>query len=867
MQSTSAIRRSFLDFFVGKQHKLMPSSPLVPVNDSSLLFTNAGMVQFKDIFLGHEKPSHRRVVTSQRCVRAGGKHNDLENVGYTRRHHTFFEMLGNFSFGNYSKEQAILYAWEYLVEVIKLPPAKLWVTVFEDDIESERIWLQKIGVDADRCVRIAGADNFWTMGEVGPCGPCTEIFYDHGPSVAGTPPGTEGADGDRYTEIWNLVFMQYERTPNGRQHDLPALSVDTGMGLERLAAVLQGVHDNYDIDLFRNLIKHIAALTDCRDLSSPSLKVIADHIRSAGFLVTDGIVPSNEGRGYVLRRIIRRALRHGHKLHVTEPFFYRIADALVKEMGDAFPELAAAEQRIADTLREEERQFSATLATGISLLEEAITNLSSNRLPGTIIFKLYDTYGFPVDLTADIAREKDLTLDMDGFETLMRRQKQRAKSGNGFSAQLSHPISDCEQHFSGYDTLEDTGTVTALFCGDEKTSSLEAGDEGIVVLANTPFYAESGGQVGDSGCLQTDSGVFEVRDTKKQGLFHKHIGVIKSGRLRLGDTVTAKVSAQRRRAIMRNHSATHLLHAALKAVLGDHVEQRGSLVAEDRLRFDFSHNVALSADEIKQIEALVNEQVLRNTEVRPEYMAKEDALKQGAVALFGEKYADQVRVLTIGEFSKELCGGTHVRRSGDIGVFKITSQTGVAAGIRRLEAISGHITLEYINEIEGEIKQLCDMLNAHSGTLCDKVGKLLESNRELKKRNTSLPATRALDEHSLLQKAVDVCGVKVVAAKVENVEKSALRSTLDSLKEKFADGGIILLATVQGDKRVTLIAGVTDNLTDRLRADDLVNHIARQVGGRGGGRADMAEAGGKDPAALDAALATMPDRVRLGLRT
>ncbi len=866
MQSTSAIRRSFLDFFVGKRHKLLPSASLVPANDPSLLFTNAGMVQFKDIFLGHEKPPHPCAVTSQRCVRAGGKHNDLENVGYTKRHHTFFEMLGNFSFGDYSKEQAILYAWEYLTEIVKLPPEKLWVTVFADDVEAEQIWRQKIGVSADRLARIDGEDNFWSMGEVGPCGPCSEIFYDHGPSVIGAPPGQEGADGDRYVEIWNLVFMQYERAANGRQHDLPALSVDTGMGLERLTAVLQGAHDNYDIDLFRNLITYIAELTDCRDLSAPSLRVIADHIRSASFLIADGIIPSNEGRGYVLRRIIRRALRHGHKLRVSEPFFYRITGALVKEMGEAFPELAAAEQKVAATLRDEERKFSETLATGINLLEEAIGNLSSRRLGGDIIFNLYDTYGFPADLTADIAREKNLTLDMEGFETLMRQQQQRAKSGASFAAQTSHKIDDAAHHFSGYDTLEDTGKVTALFRNDEKVDRLEAGDEGIVVLDNTPFYAESGGQIGDSGRLQTDDGTFEVRDTKKQGVFHKHIGALTSGRLRLGDTVVARICAKRRQAITRNHSATHLLHAALKQALGAHVEQRGSLVADDRLRFDFSHNAALSADEVKRIEALVNEQVLRNVEVRPEYMAKEDALRQGAVALFGEKYADEVRVLTMGEFSKELCGGTHVRRSGDIGAFKITSQSGVAAGIRRLEAISGDITLEYINKIESEVKQLCEMLNTRSDTLCDKVGKLLESHRALKKGNAAAPKTGALDARKLLREATDIDGVKVIAAKVDVMEKPAMRAALDHLKERLGDGGVILLATVRNDNQIILVAGVTDNLTDRLRADVIVNHVAGLVGGKGGGRADMAEAGGKDTAALDAALATVPEQARLGLR-
>ena len=865
MQSTSAIRNSFLDFFTGKQHKLVPSSPLVPANDPSLLFTNAGMVQFKDVFLGHEKPPHPRVVTSQRCVRAGGKHNDLENVGYTKRHHTFFEMLGNFSFGDYSKEDAIRYAWEYLVEVAKLPPQKLWVTVFEDDRESEDIWLKKIGIDAERFARIGEADNFWTMGEVGPCGPCTEVFYDHGPDIAGSPPGAGPDSGDRYIEIWNLVFMQYERTANGRQHELPALSVDTGMGLERLTAVLQGVHDNYEIDLFQNLIKYTADLIDCRELSSPSLKVIADHIRSAGFLITDGITPSNEGRGYVLRRIIRRALRHGHKLHVDEPFFHRIVPALVKEMGEAFPELKAAGKKVGDVLKKEEQKFSETLQVGMNLLEEAIADLSSKRLPGEIIFKLYDTYGFPVDLVADIARERNLTLDMDGFESLMEQQKQRAKSSSGFSTRVTHKIDADEHHFSGYETVHSSGKVVALFRGDEGVDSLTAGEEGIVVLDDTPFYAESGGQVGDSGFLRTADGMFMVKDTRKQGKFHKHIGALSEGSLRLGDTVTAEVDSERRRAITRNHSATHLLHAALKKVLGSHVEQRGSLVAEDRLRFDFSHNAALSLDEVEQIETLINEQVLNNIEVQPEYMAKEDALKQGAVALFGEKYADEVRVLTIGDFSKELCGGTHVQRSGDIGLFKLISQTGIAAGVRRIEAVTGGYALRYINRIEKEVQQLCDILKARPEHLYDKVHKLVDSNRQLKKKAASSERQSELDENNLLQQATDVCGVKVLAAKVGQMEKKAMRSALDNLKRKFTDGGVILFAAVWDDKQVTLVAGVTDNLTERVRADEIVNHIAAQIGGKGGGRADMAEAGGKDCATLDAALAGLPDQVRLKL--
>lgn len=863
MQSSSSIRRSFIDFFKSKGHQHLPSSPLVPANDPSLLFTNAGMVQFKDIFLGNEKASSARAVTSQRCVRVGGKHNDLENVGYTARHHTFFEMLGNFSFADYGKEEAIAYAWEYLTEVAKLPPEKLWVTVFTEDQEAEHIWLKDVGVDPKRFSRIGEKDNFWTMGQIGPCGPCTEIFYDHGAGVPGGAPGEPNSEADRYIEIWNLVFMQYERSADGTQSELPKLSVDTGMGLERLTAALQGVHSNYDIDLFQRLIKKAADLTGCKDLSSPSLKVIADHIRSSGFLIVDGVMPSNEGRGYALRRIIRRALRHGYKLNAPDTFFYRLLDELSDEMGDAFPELKKSKDKVAEILKTEEQKFSETLTVGMKLLEDAIQNLSSKQLPGDVIFKLYDTYGFPVDLTADVARERGLTLDTQAFEQLMGQQKETAKRSSGFSASAasSHKI-DSEQHeFSGYQTTEDSGRIVALFHNDQAVDSLSAGQSGIVVLDKTPFYGESGGQVGDSGLLRGEDGLFEVEDTQKQGQFHKHIGNLKEGVLKLNDHIAGMVDVVRRKAIMRNHSATHLLHAALKEVLGEHIEQKGSLVADDRLRFDFSHNKPLEAAEVERIEALVNHEVLHNIAVQSEWLKKDQAMEQGAVALFGEKYGEEVRVLTMGNFSKELCGGTHVERTGDIGTFKIAGQSSVASGIRRIEGVTGDHAMLYVRELQDSIAKLCRLVNAPQDAVYARVEKLLNDHKQLQKElNSGNPTSQSIDAKALVAQAVDIDGITVLAVEVPHTNKKMLRNLLDQLKATMSSGIIVLASSDQG--RVMLLAGVTDNLTERFRADRIVNQVASQVGGKGGGRADMAEAGGENPAGLPQALASVPAYIR-----
>ena len=859
------IRSAFLDYFAKHGHEVVPSSSLVPANDPTLLFTNAGMVQFKDTFLAREKRSYVRATSSQRCVRAGGKHNDLENVGYTARHHTFFEMLGNFSFGDYFKREAIQFAWAFLTETLKLPAERLWVTVYAEDTEATDIWLNEIGIDARRFTRIGDkpgkkfeSDNFWSMGDTGPCGPCTEIFYDHGADVPGGPPGSPEEDGDRYIEIWNLVFMQYDRAADGSMTPLPKPSVDTGMGLERLAAVLQGVHSNYEIDLFVSLIKAAAEITGCRELENKSLRVIADHIRSCSFLIVDGILPSNEGRGYVLRRIIRRAVRHGHKLGKSEPFFYKLVNDLAEEMGDAYPELRKQQAMVEKVLRQEEERFAETLEQGMGILEEAIVNLKGALIDGQTIFKLYDTYGFPFDLTADIARERGLQVDSAGFETAMAGQRERARAAKGFAADYHQRIElEAETTFTGYEHLSDKASILALLKDGQPTQQLQAGEEGVVVLDRTPFYAESGGQVGDLGLLAANDVNFTVADTQKQpgGIF-LHLGMVNSGALNVGDVVTASVDHSRRQATAYNHSATHLLHAALRQVLGEHVAQKGSLVDAERLRFDFSHFEAISREQLNSIEALVNAQIRTNHVVETNVMDYQAAVDSGAMALFGEKYTDKVRVLRMGEFSVELCGGTHVSRSGDIGIFKITSETGIAAGVRRIEALTGQNAVVWMEQVEADLQQLAALLKTSQEQITDKVGQLLERQRQVEKELEQLKGKLASSQGSdLAGQAVDVKGTNVLAANLEGADPKALRDILDQLKNKLGTAAIVL-ATVKNDK-VSLAAGVTADRINKVKAGDLVNMVAQQVGGKGGGRPDMAQAGGNDPAALDAALASV----------
>ncbi|ACL72375.1 alanyl-tRNA synthetase [Thioalkalivibrio sulfidiphilus HL-EbGr7] len=856
------LRTSFLEYFRSKGHEVVPSSPLIPGNDPTLLFTNAGMVQFKDVFLGREQRPYVRATSSQRCVRAGGKHNDLENVGYTARHHTFFEMLGNFSFGDYFKREAIQYAWEYLTQVLKLPEEKLWVTVFEEDDEAADIWLKDVGVNPERFSRIGASDNFWSMGDTGPCGPCTEIFYDHGPEVPGGPPGTPEADGDRYIEIWNLVFMQYDRAKDGTLTPLPRPSVDTGMGLERLAAVMQGVHSNYEIDLFQNLIRAIRDMAKGADPTSPSLRVIADHIRSCSFLVADGVMPANEGRGYVLRRIIRRAARHGHKLGLDEPFFHRLVGPLVAEMGEAYPELVKAQPMVERVLRQEEERFAETLEKGLRILEEDIDGLKGTEIPGKTIFVLYDTYGFPVDLTGDIARERGLTLDMAGFEAEMEIQRERARAASHFDADYHRKLKiEGESAFTGYEHLDGQGRVTALFKDGEPVDALASGEHGLVVLDETPFYAESGGQVGDTGELLAEGVIFEVTDTRKHGAAHAHMGRVVEGRIAQGDVLGAKVNQARRQAVVLNHSATHLMHAALREILGDHVQQKGSLVAPDRLRFDFSHFQPVSAEELERIERRVNEAIRANAEAEARIMPIDQALESGAMALFGEKYGDEVRVLSMGGFSTELCGGTHVRRTGDIGVFKILSESGVASGIRRIEAVTGENALNYIGETEKNLSRIAEMVKAGRGDLDEKVALLVERSRQLEKELEALKGKLASAAgSSLADQAVEVNGIKVLAANLEGADPKSLRDTVDQLKNKLGEAAVVL-ATVK-DGKVSLVAGVTQGQTARLKAGELVNAVAQQVGGKGGGRPDMAMAGGTDPSGLPGALASVPDWVR-----
>ncbi|NOQ82194.1 MAG: alanine--tRNA ligase [Methylophaga sp.] len=854
MKSSSDVRKLFLDFFHEKGHEIVASSPLVPANDPTLLFTNAGMVQFKELFLGQEVRKYSKAVTSQRCVRAGGKHNDLENVGYTARHHTFFEMLGNFSFGDYFKREAIHYAWEFLTETLALPTEKLWVTVFDEDDEAADIWINEIGVDPARLSRIGAKDNFWSMGDTGPCGPCSEIFYDHGEDVAGGPPGTPEEDGDRYIEIWNLVFMQFDRAADGTLSPLPSPSVDTGMGLERLAAILQDVHNNYDIDLFQRLIKSIQELSGTEDSSHTSLRVIADHIRSCAFMITDGVQPSNEGRGYVLRRIIRRAIRHGHKLGLKEDFFFKLVAPLVAEMGEAFPELAKAQPLVERALKQEEARFADTLDNGLKILEHAIEEISDKEIPGETVFLLYDTYGFPIDLTADIARERNLTLDVAGFEREMEAQRTRARSASQFAGGLSNQINiEGETEFSGYDSTRGQATITSILLDGEHVEQLHQGQQGILVLDNSPFYAESGGQAGDLGQISTDSANFEVSDTRKQGKAFTHIGMSENGDFKVGDQVTAHIDENNRIATGLNHSATHLLHAALQQVLGDHVAQKGSLVNAQRLRFDFSHFEPVNNEQLHDIERLVNQQIRLNHDIETSIMSLDDAKQSGAMALFGEKYEEDVRVLSMGEFSTELCGGTHANRTGDIGLLKIISEAGIASGVRRIEAVTGANALDYVDTNQARLNEVANLIKAKPDNVQEKTAQLVQRTRQLEKELEVLKGKLASSAGSdLASSAQDVAGIKVLAAQLDGADSKSLRDTVDQLKNKLGTAAIIL-SSVEGDK-ITLIAGVTKDATDKVRAGDLVAHVAAQVGGKGGGRPDMAQGGGTQPENLSEAL-------------
>jgi alanyl-tRNA synthetase len=862
---SAEIRSSFLEYFKSKGHTVVASSPLVPANDPTLLFTNSGMVQFKDVFLGKEKRPYTRAATSQRSVRAGGKHNDLENVGYTARHHTFFEMLGNFSFGDYFKKDAIHFAWELLTKVYKLPPERLWTTVYHTDDEAYDLWTKEIGVPAERCVRIGDkpggqkyqSDNFWQMADTGPCGPCSEIFYDHGPGIAGGPPGSPEADGDRYIEIWNLVFMQFNRDENGVMHPLPKPSVDTGMGLERIAAVLQSVHSNYEIDLFQDLIEAAARETHTRDLASNSLKVIADHIRACSFLIVDGVIPGNEGRGYVLRRIIRRAIRHGYKLGQREPFFHRLVEDLSQAMGAAYPELPKVKARVAQVLKSEEERFAETLENGMKVLEGALRegeNGSVKLLDGETVFQLYDTFGFPVDLTADIARERGIVVDYAGFEAAMERQRERARAASRFSAGAGIAHSGGPTEFHGYDTLQLEGTVVALYKEGTQVEEVHAGESALVVLDRTPFYAESGGQVGDRGELAGVAGTFKVEDTRKiTADVFGHYGALDAGRLRVGDRVMAAVDPVTRRRAALNHSATHLMHAALRSVLGTHVQQKGSLVDETRTRFDFSHGEPMTDDEIRKVEALVNDTVGRNLEVSARIMKFDDAIKAGALAFFGDKYGDEVRVIGMGDFSTELCGGTHVRRTGDIGFFKVVSESGVAAGIRRVEATTGEGALAWVQEMEAERHFVESFFQASGDALKEKLKTEREEKRALEKELSRLKSKLAASRgEDLVEQAVDVKGVKVLAATLEGADAKSLRETVDKLKDRLKSAAIVLGTAADG--KVALIAGVTPDLVAKIKAGELVNYVAQQVGGKGGGRADMAQAGGTEPAKLASAL-------------
>ncbi len=872
---SAEIREAFLRFFEEKGHTRVASSSLIPANDPTLLFTNAGMNQFKDCFLGLEKRAYTRATTSQKCVRAGGKHNDLENVGYTARHHTFFEMLGNFSFGDYFKRDAITYAWEFLTsdKWLNLPKEKLWVTVYASDDEAYDIWTKEVGVPAERMVRIGdnkgapyASDNFWAMGDTGPCGPCTEIFFDHGEHIWGGPPGSPEEDGDRYIEIWNNVFMQFNRTADGVMHPLPAPSVDTGMGLERISAVLQHVNSNYEIDLFQSLLNAAAQAIGCSNDGQASLKVVADHIRSCGFLIADGVTPSNEGRGYVLRRIVRRACRHGNKLGAKGSFFYQIVAALVTEMGEAFPELKQQQVHIERVLRNEEEQFAKTLEQGLKILEQDLVDLKGSVIPGEIIFKLYDTYGFPVDLTGDIARERELTLDEEGFEREMQAQRERARSASAFGMDYNSLVKvEGETRFTGYAGTSGSGTIVALFREGMNVEQMNAGDEGVVVLDQTPFYAESGGQIGDCGYLAGEGLRFDVRDTSKAGGAFLHQGILDSGSLRVGDSVEAVVDASVRQATALNHSATHLLHAALRQILGEHVTQKGSLVDSQRLRFDFSHFEAIKPEQLKVLEDKVNAEIRSNSAVEIEETDIETAKRKGAMALFGEKYGDQVRVLSMGGgFSVELCGGTHVSRTGDIGLFKIVSEGGVAAGVRRIEALTGEHALNYLNSAEEQLKEAAALVKGSRDNLLDKLGGVIERNRQLEKELEQLKAKAASAAgNDLAGSAVEVKGVKTLAARIDGLDGKALLALVDQLKNKLGSA-VILLGGVLDDK-VVLVAGVTQDLTGKLKAGDLMRQAAATVGGKGGGRPDMAQGGGSEPQKLDDALALTRTFVEQGL--
>jgi len=862
--SSAEIRSAFLDYFAGQGHTVVASSSLVPGNDPTLLFTNAGMVQFKDVFLGKDPRPYVRAASSQRCVRAGGKHNDLENVGYTARHHTFFEMLGNFSFGDYFKRDAIRFAWDLLTNKLQIDPKRLWVTVYQDDDEAAKIWVEEVGVPADRLTRLGEKSNFWSMGDTGPCGPCTEIFFDHGPGIPGGPPGSPDEDGDRYVEIWNLVFMQFDRAADGTMTPLPKPSVDTGMGLERICAVMQGVHSNYEIDLFQHLIKTAAGLLKTSDLDSPSLRVIADHIRACSFLVADGVTPSNEGRGYVLRRIMRRAMRHGHKFGAAPTFFAGLLPALTEVMGSAYPVLREKQGFIRDVLLKEGEQFARTLETGMALLEEAIARLGGKKtIDGGTAFRLHDTYGFPPDLTADIARERGYSVDMTGYETEMEAQRERARAASRFGVDLrGGPDLGTTTDFSGYERASDQSKIVALLKGGAPVEVLEPGEEGEVVLDRTPFYAESGGQVGDTGELAAGAARFAVSDTRKRGGAFSHIGKLSAGPLRLGAAVEARIDHARRERIRRNHTATHLLHAALREILGAHVQQKGSLVAPDRLRFDFAHFQAVTPEELRRIERRVNEQIRHNAPAETRSMPYDDAVAAGAIALFGEKYGDVVRVLRVGEFSTELCGGTHVERAGDIGLFKIVSEGGVAAGIRRIEAVTGEGALDYITQTDDLLRSVAGLVRGTRDDVVQRVQEGLDQQKTLEKQLRALKDKLASGKGTdLADGAIDVGGIKVVAMQLDGADATALRSAVDQLKDRLKSA-VIVLGTVVADNKVSLVAGVTPDLVARVKAGDLVGAVAAQLGGKGGGRPDFAQAGGTNAAGLPAALSGVAELVR-----
>ena len=859
---TADIREAFLSYFEEQGHTRVESSSLVPADDPTLLFTNAGMNQFKEAFLGLEQRPYQRAVTAQKCVRAGGKHNDLENVGYTARHHTFFEMLGNFSFGDYFKREAIQFAWQFLTETLQLPPDRLWVTVHVSDDEAAQIWVDEIGIDPARLSRL-DEDNFWQMGDTGPCGPCSEVFYDHGPEVPGGPPGSEDDDLDRYIEIWNLVFMQYNRDASGELHPLPAPSVDTGMGLERIAAVLQHVHSNYEIDLFTALIAAVAEQLGASDTEDKSLRVIADHLRSTAFLVADGVLPGNEGRGYVLRRIIRRAIRHGNKLGAQAPFFAALVPDLIAQMGEAYPQLVSQQSAITAALQGEEEQFARTLDNGMAILEEALEQIADQAIPGDVIFKLYDTYGFPVDLTNDIARERGLSLDLEGYEAAMATQRQRSQDHAGFKVDYSQSLNlDGETDFVGYETDHGEGKVVAILSEGVQCDTLEADQSGVVILDRTPFYGESGGQVGDCGRLTTPNAAADVTDTTKAQGHHLHHVTVTSGSIKVGDAVDAQIDSGLRDRTRLNHSATHLLHEALRRELGDHILQKGSLVDSQRLRFDFSHGEPVSPEALARITAVVNEQVRANEAVSTELMTMDDAIAAGAMALFGEKYGDEVRVLTMGadRFSVELCGGTHVKRTGDIGLFWITGESGVASGVRRIEAVTGEAALTQVASMSQTIQSVCSALKATPDTASSKVEALRGEVRDLEKESARLRQKLATSAGGdLTQDAVEVEGVKVLAAQIEGATASSLRDTLDQCKNKLGTG-VILLAAVE-DGKIALVAGVTSDTTDRVKAGDVIKHFAGELGGKGGGRPDMAQGGGSDVAALSGVLASLPEWV------